>query len=183
MPESATPEDRTVPVEILSRWDRTKVLFRAEVDAAIPLFGRIKAAVQVAVGSGANLRGANLRGADLGGADLGDANLRAIRNDLWDVLLRAIPEVAGLQKALRDGRVDGSTYTGECACLVGTIANIRGVDHRTIDYRDPSRPIEVFFASIRKGDAPGNSQPAQIVDGWISEFQAFIAPPVASPAR
>jgi len=75
----------TVPVEIVSRWDSTEVLFRAEVDAAIPLFGRIKAAVQIAVKaradlsgaylSGAYLSGAYLAGADLSGADLSGADL------------------------------------------------------------------------------------------------------------
>ena len=58
----------TVAVEIVSRWDAARVLFRAEIDASIPIVGRISAALQIAVGSGADLRGANLRDADLRGA-------------------------------------------------------------------------------------------------------------------
>lgn len=92
MSETATTEaPATVPVEITSRWDNARVLFRAEVDASIPLFGRIKAAVLLALKEKANLRdadlgdanlrcadlrGADLRCADLGGADMGGAKIR-----------------------------------------------------------------------------------------------------------
>jgi hypothetical protein len=65
----------TVPVEIVSRWDRTRVLFRAEVDATIPLFGRIRAALEFGVKARANLDGANLVGANLARANLARANL------------------------------------------------------------------------------------------------------------
>ena len=76
MSETATTEaPATVPVEITSRWDNARVLFRAEVDASIPLFGRIKAAVLLALKQKASLRDADLRGANLGGANLGGANL------------------------------------------------------------------------------------------------------------
>ena len=91
----------TVPVEIVSRWNPATVLFRASVDAAVPLLGRIKAAVEVAVLRGADLSGADLRdanlsdavlrGADLSGADLRDANLSdaVLRGaDLRDANLR-----------------------------------------------------------------------------------------------
>ncbi|MBS7811182.1 pentapeptide repeat-containing protein [Roseococcus pinisoli] len=124
---------------------------------------------------GADLRDADLSGADLRGAYLRGADLSAVRNDMWDVLLKAIPEVPALQLALREGRVDGSTYTGECACLVGTIANVRGVSVTTLGYRDAERPIEVFFGAIRKGDTPETNSAAKIADDWITEFRAAIA--------
>jgi len=65
----------TTTVNIISRWNADKILFSAEIDAALPLIGRVKAALVLAVQSGAdlseaNLSGANLRGADLSGADL-----------------------------------------------------------------------------------------------------------------
>jgi hypothetical protein len=119
---------------------------------------------------GANLRGANLRDADLGGADLS-----VIRNDLFDVLLRSRHEVPGLLLALREGRIDGSTYSGECACLCGTIANVRGVNHHTLGFVDASRPIERWFLNIGKGDKPETSLVAKITEGWIEEFQRFIS--------
>ena len=79
----------TVTVEIKSCWNGC-VLFSAEVDAGISAHMRVRAAVEIAVESGAdlgeadltranlagaNLAGANLAGANLDGADLGGANL------------------------------------------------------------------------------------------------------------
>ena len=65
---------RTVTVEIKSRWNEG-VLFRAEVDASTDASLRVRAAVEIAVKSGADLTGADLSGANLDGADLTGANL------------------------------------------------------------------------------------------------------------
>jgi uncharacterized protein YjbI with pentapeptide repeats len=110
---------------------------------------------------GANLRGANLRGAYLGGAYLGGANLLAedprgplwsTKLDLWSVLDQAPAEVGGLRAALVEGRVNGSTYEGACACLVGTIANVRQISVHEIDIpQDSSRPAEQWFMPIAEG--------------------------------
>jgi hypothetical protein len=125
--------------------------------------------------SGANLRGANLRGADLSGADLSDtdlrsanlrganlrdanlrvANLRSFKADLWMVLTQYRTEVPGLISAIKEGRIDGSVYSGECACLKGTLANIKGVSVNTFE-QDISQPAEQWFLMIRKGDKPGD---------------------------
>jgi uncharacterized protein YjbI with pentapeptide repeats len=101
----------------------------------------------------ADLSSANLRFANLQSADLHSANLRSIKLDFYEVLLTAIPEVAGLYDSLMRGKVDGSKYTGECACLVGTIANVRKVDVDTLK-KNSNRPAEVWFLGIRKGDVP-----------------------------
>ncbi len=65
---------RTVTVEIKSRWNEG-VLFRAEVDASTDANLRVRAAVEIAVKSGANLACANLVGASLTRADLTGADL------------------------------------------------------------------------------------------------------------
>jgi hypothetical protein len=126
--------------------------------------------------SGANLSGANLRDANLRDANLRGANLSGIRNDFWDVLLRAQLEIAGLRLALVEGRVDGSTYEGACACLVGTIANVRHCAYSDIPNLAPdsNRPIERFFMNISKGSTPENNQCCKIAVGWIDEFLSLI---------
>ena len=149
---------------------------------------------------GANLRGANLIGADLSGANLSDANLsdanlsdanlsdaklsdanlrgailsdadlRPIIADLWFILSQARSEVPAMVTALRTGNVDGSTYTGMCACLVGTLKNAGAVDlpHAT------ESPAERWFLSIRKGDKPGDASTGGFAAGkaleWIEQY-------------
>src|ERR1051325_229786 len=149
--------------------------------------------------SGANLNGADLRYANLSGADLSDAslcgahlryadltdpdlsaaNLQLTRADFHDVLSWAPAEVPALISALKEGRINGSAYTGTCACLVGTIANARAVDVSTLP-RDSHRPIERFFMGIREGDMPGSNQHCAIVlewaQTWLATMQAAFAP-------
>jgi len=126
--------------------------------------------------SDANLSGANLSGANLSDANLSDANLSHIKADVFDVMLRAPHEVNGVIAALKSGRVDGSVYEGECACLVGTIAKLRGVEISKLGSLEPDsyRPAERWFLGIRKGDTPENSQIAKITLEWIEEFQGLI---------
>ena len=121
----------------------------------------------------ANLGGANLRSANLGGANLGGANLQPIRADFYDVLSHAGKEVPALIDALKNGRVDGSTYTGECSCLVGTIATARGVDVYGDDFgiqTDSNRPAERFFMAIKKGDTPETNQASKIALDWAESW-------------
>ncbi|WP_429498904.1 pentapeptide repeat-containing protein [Robbsia andropogonis] len=128
--------------------------------------------------SGANLSGANLRGADLSDADLRGADLRGayllpIKADFIEIISQAPREVPALIEALKDGRVDGSTYRGECACLVGTIAQAQGLDVDSADFRiprDESRPAERFFIGIRKGDTPENNQASALALEWASAW-------------
>jgi hypothetical protein len=133
--------------------------------------------------SGANLSGANLSGANLSGANLSDADLTPIKNDLFVVLLHAVPEIQFLKQALIDGKIDGSTYTGECACLSGTVFQGAQVNNGPqqkdrekliMSCRDHSRPIERFFLAIRPGDTPENNHAAKLVMEWIEEFETLI---------
>lgn len=136
----------------------------------------LRAAVASAVRAGANLAGADLTGADLARADLARADLtdalRPYRDDIYKVLDAAPAEVGGLLEALWQGRVDGSTYTGECACLVGTIVKVRGVAHTALGALRPdsSRPTEQWFLSIRKGDRPDTNPAAAFATAVIARW-------------
>lgn len=122
---------------------------------------------------------ADLTGADLTGAVLRGADLTPIRDDFFAVLSFATAEVPALIAALDAGRVNGSCYTdGECGCLVGTLAIAAGADPKDAESCDavhglegsPSRPAELFFAAIRKGDTPETSQHAKIARDWAQQF-------------
>jgi alkylated DNA nucleotide flippase Atl1 len=83
-------------------------------------------------------------------------------------------EVPALIAALKAGKVEGSTYEGECACLVGTLANARDVNYRQIESLSPnaSRPIERFFMSIGQGDTPDTNQFSKLALEWSEEWLA-----------
>ena len=191
-------------IEIKSRWD-DRVLYTAEnaQDIRTALEEAVKGGANLrgAYLRGANLRDANLRDANLRGAYLGDAYLRdanlrdanlggaylgatddprhplfAIRQDLWSILDQAPVEVAGLRAALVEGRVDGSCYEGECACLVGTIANVRGCPIDELDLPQlSSRPAEQWFIPIRPGGKPGDDSEggfrSKLAVEWIDAWQ------------
>jgi hypothetical protein len=166
-------------IEIRHRYTNA-VLYRHETAETTKL------ALEAAVASGAYLGGANLGGADLGGADLGGANLggadlREAQDDLYEVFSSTPAEVPGLLAALRAGKVDGSTYEGQCACLVGTIAKVRACHYTEIAGLEPdaSRPIERLFTTIRGGDTPATNPIAKIVEGWTEEW--LLSNPVVQP--
>jgi uncharacterized protein YjbI with pentapeptide repeats len=122
--------------------------------------------------SDSNLSGSNLSGSDLSDSNLRGSNLRPIRDDLWAILCSAPSEVVGLRQALLDGKVDGSTYEGDCACLVGTLAKVKGCPYTEIPGLAPksSRPAERFFAAIKPGDTPDTSQFSKLTVEWVDEW-------------
>ena len=134
---------------------------------------------------GANLRGADLHGAiltraflyraDFSGSNLAEANLTEIRDDFFAILSLARDEVAGLRLAVIEGRINGSSYEGPCACLIGTIAILQGCEYRNVPGIpiDAARPAERFFTGIGKGDTPETNPVSAIVLGWIDEFTAL----------
>jgi uncharacterized protein YjbI with pentapeptide repeats len=116
---------------------------------------------------GANLRGANLRGANLRGANLRDADLEKLptpyinecSRDILFILEHLKSEVPGLKKALLEGRVDGSQYEGDCACLIGTLGNVDGGLDKVCEAipfyeKGTHNPGESFFLNIHEGDTP-----------------------------
>ena len=119
-----------------------------------------------------DLRDSNLRDSNLRGSDLRGSDLTPIRDDIWVVLSSAPNEVPALIAALKDGRVDGSTYEGDCACLVGSIANVR---HERINSLralkpDSGRPAERFFLGISKGDKPETNQASALAVEWCEDW-------------
>lgn len=170
---------RTVTVEIRNRWTG-ETQFACEVGIS-PSYDRMRAiAVQAAIKVGADLSGADLSDIDLSGVDLTNAgltddDLRPFKTDLWKILDQNRREVPALLTALKSGWVDGSTYRGSCACLVGTIANARGVPYSTIEH-DAARPAERWFAVIRAGDKPGdktgggyaNAKAVEWTETWLA---------------
>ena len=125
--------------------------------------------------TGADLTGAVLSGADLSGADLRRAVLTDAKEDLFKILNAAPNEVPGLLAAINEGRIDGSVYEGECACLIGTIANVRdaGCTYKTLGEGlepDSSRPAETLFLAISPGHTPALNPVAKIVAEWVGEW-------------
>ena len=141
-------------VEIRSRWSGA-LLFSLETES-------LRFAVEAAVKSGADLRGADLMANH--GRPLGCAISGTKRGG----------GVVGLRAAIAEGRIDGSTYEGDCACLVGTLANVRHVRYDAIPSLRPnsSRPIERFFLAIRRGDTPETSTFSRLALEWTDEWLA-----------
>jgi hypothetical protein len=176
--------------EIRHRWTASR-LFSLEVPSLrLTLEAAVKADadLQDAHLRGADLRDADLRDADLRDADLRDADLTPTRDDLWAVLSGAPAEVPALRAALVAGQIDGSTYRGDCACLVGTLAKARGCDINGLAdiAPDSSRLIERWFTNLRPGDTPETSVVAAHTLAWIDTFlhnmrQAFGREQAAAP--
>ena len=141
------------------------------------------AVLRGAVLRGAVLRDADLRDAVLRGAVLRDADLTPIKDDLYKVLSLAANEVPTLLAAIEEGRVDGSHYQGECACLVGTIANARHCNYMSIEglVPDSKRPVERWFLAIRKGDTPATNPISAITAEWVREWIAANAQSATAP--
>ena len=143
---------------------------------AVKLAVKEKANLSGANLSDANLSDANLSGANLSRANLSRANLRLFKADMWMTLIQNRAEVSALIAALREGRVDGSHYQGDCACLVGTIANAKSVVYETIEHNS-NNPAERWFMMISKGDKPGDDTGGGFAAGkaleWALEFCAL----------
>ena len=116
----------------------------------------------------ADLSYANLRYANLGGANLSGADLRQFKHDVWGVLTYAPQEVGHLITAIKEGKIDGSQYEGECCCLCGTLE--KGLKAQ-IDIRDASSPAEQWFSMIKKGDTPETNQASKLALEWVEEWQ------------
>lgn len=138
---------------------------------------------------GCNLTDATIHETDFTHADLSAATLtgtsmashiEAVRQDLELVLSWAPHEAPAVLAALEAGQVDGRVYSGDCACLVGTIAKERKVHMRQIPVRararpgelaqDPYAPAEYWFRRILPGQTPQNNADAALAAMWVRDF-------------
>ena len=93
-------------------------------------------------------------------------------------VLKLPEELDALRLAITEGRIDGSTYSGACACLAGTLAQAHGLR----DYRgesigrfvaDSSSPRERWFMMIRPGDKPETNPASALALEWLDEAIAI----------
>ena len=132
--------------------------------------------------SDANLSGADLSDADLSGAYLRGANLAQFKQDFIAEVLKLPNELEALRSTIVAGKIDGSTYSGDCACLAGTLAKAYYKDDLEDDYdgsdiqingicyvADASSPREQWFMQIKPGDTPETNQAAKIALEWLDE--------------
>ena len=127
----------------------------------------------------ANLTGANLYVANLTRANLTRANLEIFKKDLIAEILKLPDELENLRDTIIAGKINGSSYTGDCACLAGTIAKHRGLDNISsgdeikengcVFVADSSSPRERWFMMIAPGQNPENHQPAKVALDWVNE--------------
>jgi uncharacterized protein YjbI with pentapeptide repeats len=122
--------------------------------------------------SGANLSGANLYGADLNGQTmdrLPQYFINSCSRDILFILEHLKPEVPFLKQKLLEGGVNGSQYSGDCACLVGTLAKADNDDASTSDVEGLCKAIpfytmgthnpgEQWFLNIHEGDTPKDNE-------------------------
>lgn len=130
---------------------------------------------------GASMVGARLDNASMDGASMVGARLTPIKQDFLAEVLRLPAELENLRAALIEGRVDGSTYTGSCACLAGTIC--RNMPEACIEngeevgpvqfHIDASSPREAFFTAIKAGDTPETNPASKIALEWTDEAIAI----------
>jgi hypothetical protein len=111
-------------------------------------------------------------------------DLAAVKADFLSVISKLPGEVPYLRLAMIEGRIDGTVYSGKCACLKGTLARkAAGPLFNHID--SPSAFIalaygikcniteslaEQFFWHIQEGDTPATNPYAAVVLDWLDEF-------------
>ena len=86
-------------------------------------------------------------------------------------------DIQELKKRVIEGRIQGTQYAGECACLIGTLYQSEGLSDEQefakshIPYYEcgTHNPSEQLFWQIRKGDKPETNQFSQIALDVINE--------------
>ena len=127
-----------------------------------------------AILSGAKLTRTNLSGADLTRTNLSDAILSGAKEDFLREVLKMPGELEFLRDAIRNGKINGSVYDGECACLAGTLSKATGKSWSIFKNDSPieidaSSPRERFFLGIAEGDTPETNPISAIALEWTNK--------------
>lgn len=92
------------------------------------------------------------------------------REDLYRWLDLFPDRVPALLDAVRQGRLDGSTYHGKCRCVIGYLSS-RPLSDAWEFGSDRPDSIEEFVQGIIPGDTPSNSPVMAHLERWILEWQ------------
>ncbi len=169
-----------IKFDVLNRFSG-EIQFTAEIDCADsePHCWKLRLAVQWAIKTGADLSDTDLSGADLSdtdlcGADLSGAKLRRAKEDFLREVLKMPGELEFLRDAIRNGKINGSVYEGECACLAGTLSKATGKSWSIFKDDSPiaidaSSPRERFFMGIAEGDTPETNPISAIALEWTNK--------------
>lgn len=100
----------------------------------------------------------------------------AARDDLWRWCDRLPDRVPALLSAVRKGRMDGTTFTRSCRCVIGTLATEDPWGAVMTIVRDGRLgpgvdPIENYIFSIRPGQTPATSPIMAHLERWIVQWQ------------
>jgi hypothetical protein len=111
-------------------------------------------------------------------------DLAAVKEDFLSVISKLPGEVPYLRLAVIEGRIDGSAYYGECACLKGTLARkAAGFTFNTVNWAVlyivcalgmrcsvADSQAEQFFYHIQEGDTPATNPYSAVALDWLDEF-------------
>ena len=114
---------------------------------------------------GANLSDVNLSGADLRGVkDIPQSYINTCSRDMLYIFHTLKTELPQLREKLVKGEINGSQYEGSCACLIGSLANIKNTNPKDfckslLPYYNMGlhNPGEQWFYQIHSGDTPKNN--------------------------
>ena len=174
-----------MPKIVIPRWDNGETIHEGEfadlreavADAVAKKISLYRANLSYSDLRGSDLSYSNLSGSDLRGSYLSGSDLSVFRRDIEHVLFCNPNEAQAVVDALEAGKVDGSFYEGECACLVGTIRNARGCELNAIEM-DSNRPAERWFTQFVPGRSCENYSPAKLTADWIRDWIAKHGPEV-----
>lgn len=125
----------------------------------------------------ADLRDANLGDANLGGANLGGADLESLnfyinncKRDILNIFHYLPNEVVTLRQKIIEGKIDGTQYSGDCCCLIGTLGDEKACSAIPYYEKGLHNFGEQLFYQIREGDTPENNQFSKIALELCDEF-------------